>query len=69
MYELYQVMDLIPRSDRAIIAFELMEALDSNDDTHIDFEGRLTYHIKAQINGCHFPDIFKWILMKYLNHD
>ena len=47
-----------------------MEALDSNGDTRIDFGGRLTYHIKTQINDRHFPDdIFKLILMKYLNHD
>ena len=47
-----------------------MVAVDSNDDTQIGFAGRLTYHIKAQINGRHFPDdIIRGILMKYLNHD
>ena len=62
-------MDLISWNNRAT-AFELMEDVDNNDDTHIDFAGRLTNHIKAQINGRHFPDdIFKWILMIYLNHD
>ena len=52
------------------IAFEMMVAADSNQDGVIDFEGRLTYHIKAQINDRHFPDDnFRWILMKYLNHN
>ena len=37
-------------------ALELMVAVDSNNDAQIDFAGRLTYHIKAQINGRHFPD-------------
>ena len=40
----------------------MMVAVDSNGDGIIDFEGRLTDHIKAQINGRHFPDDnFRWI--------
>ena len=51
-------------------AYQLMKDVDGNDDRRIDFAGRLTYHIKSRINGRHFPDdIFKWILIKYLDHD